>query len=242
MIAPRRWSLLVTGILTLLVGTVTIAVIQQSNEHSVIRYSPTVLIAPPPPQGNGYTFRRTITIDHTKVPNTDQSNFQSALTIQSGGTQNQPSSNQEGVLPPNSWRGLVPLRSSRIDVERLLGKPKTSRALTYVYETETETVDILYSSGPCKSSAVERWNVASDMILRMDVRPRGKMLIQDLHLDKLRYPRLPEAHPENWARYMNDEDGMMVEAISNGKEEEVYTITYGARTKDKSLRCPLKAP
>src|SRR5262249_49667263 len=26
-------------------------------------------------QGNGYTYRRTITIDHTKVPNTDQSNF-----------------------------------------------------------------------------------------------------------------------------------------------------------------------
>lgn len=172
--------------------------------------------------------------NHPVVPKLKQS----AVTTQSGGTQNQPSSNQERVLPPNSWRGLVPLRSSRIDVERLLGKPKTSRGLTYVYETETETVDILYSAGPCKLSAVERWNVAADIILRMDVRPRGKMLIQDLHLDKLRYPRLPEAHPENWARYMNDEDGMMVETISNGKEEEVYTITYWARTKDKSLRCP----
>src|SRR2546428_11772733 len=32
-------------------------------------------IAVPEPQGNGYTYRRTITIDHTKVPNTDLSNF-----------------------------------------------------------------------------------------------------------------------------------------------------------------------
>src|SRR2546425_5337124 len=32
-------------------------------------------IAVPEPQGNGYTYRRTITIDHTKVPNTDLNNF-----------------------------------------------------------------------------------------------------------------------------------------------------------------------
>ena len=30
---------------------------------------------PAPPQGSGYAYRRTITTDHTKVPNTDQSNF-----------------------------------------------------------------------------------------------------------------------------------------------------------------------
>jgi hypothetical protein len=162
---------------------------------------------------------------------------QSTVPIQSGVAQSQASSNQESAIPPNSWHGLVPLRSSRVDVERLLGKPKTSRGFTYVYETENETLDILYSAGPCKLTAVERWNVAADIMLRMDVRPRGKMLIQDLHLDKVLYPRLPEAHPENWARYMNDEDGVMIETISNGKEEEVYTITYWPRTKDKALRC-----
>src|ERR1044072_8168524 len=75
MIGTKRCSLLLTSILTLLVATVTIAVIQRRSEHELARYSPAVLIAPPPPQGNGYTYRRTITIDHTKVPNTDQSNF-----------------------------------------------------------------------------------------------------------------------------------------------------------------------
>jgi len=151
--------------------------------------------------------------------------------------QNQAGLNQERLLPPNSWRGLVPLQSSRLDVERLLGKAKTSRGFTDVYETENETVDVLYSAGPCKLSAVERWNVAPDIILRINVTPRAKMLIQDLHLDKMRYPRLQEGHPENWARYMNDEDGVMVETISYGKDEQVYTITYWPRVKDKPLRC-----
>jgi len=151
--------------------------------------------------------------------------------------QSQANSKPERLLPPNSWRGLVPLQSSRLDVERLLGKPKTSHGFTYVYETENETVDVLYSAGLCKLSAVERWNVARDIILRMDVRPRAKMLIQCLHLDRVRYPRLQEAHPENWARYMNNEDGVMVETISYDKDEEVYTITYWPRTRDKALRC-----
>ncbi len=146
-------------------------------------------------------------------------------------------SNQDKLLPPNSWRGLIPLRSSRSDVEELLGKSRASHGFTYVYEMEKETVDVLYSAGPCKVSGVERWNVAADIVVRMDVRPRVKIPIQALHLDKTRYPRLEEAHPENWARYMNDEDGVMVETISNGKDEEVYTITYWPRSADKVFRC-----
>lgn len=144
---------------------------------------------------------------------------------------------QEKALPPNAWRGLVPLRSSRADVESLLGKAKTSHGFSFVYETRDETIDVLYSAGPCKLSAVERWNVAADIVIRMDIRPRGKIQIQALHLDKARYPRLPEAHPENWARYMNDEDGVMVETIMYGKDEEVYMITYWPRSESKGLRC-----
>jgi len=144
---------------------------------------------------------------------------------------------QEKQSPPNAWRGLVPLRSGRPDVERLLGKPKTSHGVTFVYETTDETVDVLYSAGPCKLSAVERWNVAADVVIRIDVRPHAKLLIDALRLDKAKYPRLPEAHPENWARYMNTEDGVMVETIMYGKDEEVYTITYWPRADDKGLRC-----
>jgi hypothetical protein len=146
-------------------------------------------------------------------------------------------SQQNKLLPPNAWRGLTPLHSTRLDVERLLGRAKVHRGTTYVYETADETVDVLYSLGPCKLSGVERWNVAADVLIKIDVRPRGKMLIESLRLDKTRYPRLQESHPQNWARYMNDEDGLMVETILYGKDEEVYTMTYWPRSQDRGLRC-----
>jgi hypothetical protein len=148
-----------------------------------------------------------------------------------------PASVNQDKAPPNSWRGLVPLPSTRADVERILGKAKTSHGSTYVYETEIETVDVLYSLGQCKLTAVERWNVAADIIIRMDVRPRGKILVQSLHLDRTRYPRLQEGHPENSARYLNDDDGVIVETILYGKDEEVYAVTYWPRSGDKELRC-----
>lgn len=58
----------------------------------------------------------------------------------------------QNVKPlPNEWRGLVPLRSTRSDVERLLGKPAIHPTAFENYNTETERVDVIYSPGPCGS-------------------------------------------------------------------------------------------
>jgi len=74
MIPPKRSLLITVGLVTLLSGTLTTALIKPPN-GSALRHNPTALAAAALFQGNGYSYRRAITIDHTKVPNTDQSNF-----------------------------------------------------------------------------------------------------------------------------------------------------------------------
>src|SRR5262245_57910235 len=49
--------------------------------------------------------------------------------------------------PPNAWRGIIPLHSTRADVERLLGHHKWSHGATSIYESKGERVDVLYSKG-----------------------------------------------------------------------------------------------
>lgn len=66
MLAKAR--LFTITLLALLVATGTSAFIER---QSPIRYMATPVMM----QGSAYAHRRTITIDHTKVPNTDQSNF-----------------------------------------------------------------------------------------------------------------------------------------------------------------------
>jgi hypothetical protein len=59
---------------------------------------------------------------------------------------------------PRAWRGLVPLQSTRADVEKVLGKSEKSHYSTYIYNTADNRIDILYSEGTCEPSEVERWN------------------------------------------------------------------------------------
>jgi hypothetical protein len=142
----------------------------------------------------------------------------------------------------NSWRGLVPLRSTREEVEKLLGKSKMSHGFTYVYENENELVDVLYSAGSCELSGVERWNIPKDVVIWMEVHPRKGVRIRDLHLDPNKYHRFQLGHPENWVEYWNKEEGVTVHTIIWNKSEEVYFFEYRPTAKDGDLRCKPEKP
>jgi len=139
--------------------------------------------------------------------------------------------------PPNEWKGLVPFRSTRADVERLLGKPAMSPGSFDIYKTEGERVDVRYSVGPCEASSVERWNVAKDIVISMEVIPQKTISIESLHLDTKRYLRIQESHPENWVQYWNRADGVIVHSILQGKTAYLYFMEYRPSAKAKSLRC-----
>lgn len=138
---------------------------------------------------------------------------------------------------PNAWRGITPLHSTREEVERLLGKHQRTIGAKSIYESKRETVDILYSKGPCELSGVELWNVAKDVVIWLKVIPATKLFVKDLKLDPTRYVRQRESHPENWVEYRNLEDGVRVNTILDGKEEFVLWFTYEPRKKDNYLRC-----
>src|SRR5437762_14185676 len=42
----------------------------------------------------------------------------------------------------NTWRGITPLSSGRIEVERLLGSPTNSLRNTYMYEVKSNKVHV----------------------------------------------------------------------------------------------------
>ena len=66
----------------------------------------------------------------------------------------------QGPRQQHGWRDVVPLRSTRTDVERLLGK-KHESGRTSVYRTPAETVRIEYLVSPCKGS-LSGWKVPPD--------------------------------------------------------------------------------
>jgi hypothetical protein len=142
-----------------------------------------------------------------------------------------------GKKAQNVWRGLAPLHSQRGEVERLLGHPKDSIDQTYIYETQSERVDVSYSAGNCEKSQFGRWNVPAGTALRIKVYPRTTILLRDLSFDVRNYRRSPDPNIPDRFFYVNDEAGVVIESEVEQGCERVAGITYQPMAKDMSLRC-----
>jgi hypothetical protein len=141
------------------------------------------------------------------------------------------------IPPPEAWRGIIPLHSTRMDVERLLGSPRESRGVASTYETENEKVLVFYSADPCRKG--NDWNVPRDTVISFTVSPRAKLLLADLKLDETKYKRVLGFHVQGIIYYFNKEDGVRIETrVLDGEGEDVNSITYEPAAKDKHLRCP----
>lgn len=83
-----------------------------------------------------------------------------------------------------SWNGIVPLHSTRTDVERRLGSSEdTCRCL---YRTADETVFVEYATGLCEGP-VYGWEVPADTVLQFTVTPRAERQFSELGLDESRF-------------------------------------------------------
>lgn len=68
----------------------------------------------------------------------------------------------------NSWNGLTPLRSTRADVEKILGKPVKERSSScYDYKSGEDFANICYVYFDCQDG----WNVPKDTVLEISTSP-----------------------------------------------------------------------
>lgn len=137
----------------------------------------------------------------------------------------------------NSWQGIVPLRSRRAEVERLLGRPKSSLGEIYQYDTSENRVSVSYTSDPCSVNGPNPTGTATDVVLKIAVSPKKAQLVQDLQLNKDKYKRIQDDHPENSVHYLNSLEGITVDVILNNGCEQVVAIIYYASARDRQLRC-----
>jgi len=97
----------------------------------------------------------------------------------------------EGTVFAKPWRGIVPLISTRADVERVLGKPNNFG----LYELNGEAASVIYSDGPCQGlyRSLEKVNckclVAKDTVLSIFVEPRQILKFAALAIDKPKFTR-----------------------------------------------------
>jgi len=117
------------------------------------------------------------------------------------------------------WRKLVPLESTRADVERLLGPSKE----TYLadYTLEEGNLSVIYSSGPCGPDRTGGWNVPKDVVVSLSFSPKQKKRISALKLSPKKFRKVVDDHVGGVLYYINDEEGITYE-VQRGRVDVVY--------------------
>ncbi len=135
------------------------------------------------------------------------------------------------------WRGIVPLRSTRADVERLMGVPtERSNQHTDFYRTPKATVVIRYATGlPCGiGEKYSQWRVPRDTVESILVTPTEPLRLLDLGIDETKYETHQGGHLSEAVYYVNKQTGETIVASLN----EVRSLTYAPGTLDRDLACP----
>jgi hypothetical protein len=131
------------------------------------------------------------------------------------------------------WRGIVPLHSSRKEVERLLG-PSTKPRPAYKLEDIVVVVD--YADGPCEKCWPFGWNVPTGTVLSVTVRPTRKLNLVDSGFDLSSFKKTKDPEVEAVSYYTNEEEGVTI--VYRDLDQSIDTIIYGPSAQEKNLSCP----
>ncbi len=135
-------------------------------------------------------------------------------------------------LAAADWHGIVPLRSTRSDVEKSLGKPNAKYGR---YNIADEQATIMYSNGRCSRG----WDVPEDTVINIMVTYHGIRRLSDLGIDVKNFERFADPLAVNHISYSDPENGIryvVAEGTGEGSGAILYVV-YGPTKKDLKLRC-----
>ena len=140
------------------------------------------------------------------------------------------------------WRGIVPLHSTRADVERLLGRPDTDRGFMIFYDVAFSRVSFQFPQSACGEPGAV-WNVSANTVTDIWVtqKPPHELKLGDVKLgDGFRTEKDPEL--DYILNYINDADGISYE-VDKSSSDIIMLTKYFPAGKDNHMRCPnLNAP
>lgn len=133
------------------------------------------------------------------------------------------------------WRGIVPLHSTRVEVERLLGAPSMDRGDTVVYDYENERASIEYSKGPCKVK-LSQWNVPRDTVTSIWITIKSNpQSASQLNLLAPKFKKSRDEHRPQVVYYSDLKAGVQYNVDET--DGMVWAIKYFPSASDRKLRC-----
>jgi hypothetical protein len=130
------------------------------------------------------------------------------------------------VCSAKEWRGILPLKSTRADVEKLLGVPKQRSAVGSYYRFHDELAVVWFQSQSCDQCSWG-WHVPLETVTEIGVIPLSAHAPSDIEGFKR------EDNEGGFVYYTNEVDGLTVETHKGN----VTSLRYGPERRLENLRC-----
>lgn len=133
------------------------------------------------------------------------------------------------------WRSIVPLLSTRADVNRLLGVPTKTAVHGDYYEFSNEIALIWYQTGPCDEDLGRfgyGWRVSNETVTEIGIIPKRISRKEDFGVKS--FPEVEDVN-SGFVYYSNNGEGLAVETLHG----VVTSVTFFPTEKEDVLRCAM---
>jgi hypothetical protein len=137
------------------------------------------------------------------------------------------------------WCGIVPLHSTRADVERIIKtKPVRCGGKACLYDLSDKTVFALYADEPtCRNDdATTSWKVPADTVIQITVNFKTPQPFSALDIDVTKYDRVPDKELHGLVYLTDYAQGVRMETSG----DMIRAITYYPAATEDHLRCQPK--
>jgi hypothetical protein len=141
---------------------------------------------------------------------------------------------RRAIVQTDRWKQIVVLRSTRADVEKLLGKGKEHAFIAH-YPIEEGMLHVEYSDGRCSPGKYRGWKVAEGTVIELLYVPDNPSKFSALHLDLTKFRTVRESPdaPE-LITYIKDDEGIAYTVQLDGTVSE---IRHFPSSHHEKLRC-----
>jgi hypothetical protein len=106
----------------------------------------------------------------------------------------------------DGWNAITPLKTSKKQVENILGQGENKVCESCIYKTENEKIIVNYAKSQCNGN-LRGWNVSPDTVLTINVIPNEKKMFSDLKIEKDKLLSFTSDSGINF--YVNQEAGIV---------------------------------
>jgi hypothetical protein len=135
-------------------------------------------------------------------------------------------------LQADEWRRIIPLRSTREDVERILG-PATGNCQC-IFESVGANVQVQFSKGTCGEGESAGWTVRPGTVISFTVYFKKRPPLSELKIDWKNYKKTEDPELPDIFYFVNKEEGIIISVDDNRVMEYQIVPTE----KDGGMRCP----